>query len=183
MLATLDIMVQIPSDELLEKLYFHEIAMRDAINGRLQNPVAALISVIGAQAIMISQVAEIAPSSTLIAFGMFSGLACLFAFMAARNFVQAAFGHSYAFLSVARRWSEYEYECYIQFQRSPDTNTLIAESMSRMLRNELASCSSTNADINNLRTLSLEEGIANLVIGVVFSVIAFACLQFTKLNV
>ena len=157
--------------------------MRDAMNGRLQLPIALLTSMIVAESWIFQRVCEqlLVGRAWLQAGGLL--VTFCFTYIAGHYLARAVLGHKYSYLSTADQLVNYSLECALLYQSYPNAKALAEAATDQALRNELAFCSSQNAQINRIRTSHFDHCIAALMIGVVCLMLTFVSLKLDSVGV
>lgn len=154
--------------ELYEKLYFHEIDMREKLNGRLQLPLAVLISVIGALAFMLRNFSNSGNNKMLVFFIVMYVLSWLFVIFGINYFIRSWYGYEYAFLPSALETENYRQKLIETYKEYDDCEKLVDKYFSEYLKKYYIECSSKNTENNDKRSLFLHFTNRNIVIGAIF---------------
>lgn len=164
--------------ELYERLYFHEIEMREKLNGRLQLPLAVLISVIGALAFMLRNFSNSGEKNLLILFLLLYVLSCLFVVIGVHYFIRSWYGYEYSFIPSAVETENYRQtlvETYAEFENSED---LVEMHFANFLRKYYIECSSKNTENNDKRSLFLHFTNRHIVTGAIFAFLSLIPFYF-----
>jgi hypothetical protein len=93
--------------ELYEKLYFHEVDAREKIAGRLQIPLAILLSINSIFDIFLKGADFTNYSEWFLAFFFLVAISLVFHVTSACYFIRSFYGHSYEFIPSAVSSEEY----------------------------------------------------------------------------
>ena len=96
-----------PLFDLYEKLYFHEIEVRERLGSRLQTPLAIIVSLIGVLAYLFQNFAQDHIALNVFMFLGLLGLSTVALLVAVYFFIRSWYGHTYAFLPSADATEQY----------------------------------------------------------------------------
>jgi hypothetical protein len=158
---------------LYEKLYFHEIDVREKLNGRLQMPMAIIISLAGVVGFLIQKV-------DFYQFGwvekIFAALLTIDVFLlsvSAYYFIRSWYGITYSFLPSAEETEKYKNllkETYKQFEKR---NELTEKYFEEYINTYYIKCSTQNTHCNDKRSLNLHKTNGRLIISTLFILTSF----------
>jgi len=163
---------------LYEKLYFHEIEMREKLSGRLQLPLAILVSVIGVLAFMLRNFSNSGETALLVVFMIFYGMSFIGILLGITNFIRSWYGYEYSFLPSAKETEDYRQlliETYESYQGSDD---LVEKHFTDYLMRYYVECSSVNTNNNDQRSIFLHLTNKYIVLGATFAFISFIPFYF-----
>lgn len=168
--------------ELFEKMYFHEIQVRNEFSERVNAPLAILVALIGAIAFMLQSVNINVGGLALFLFALPYSFAIIFASCAVYGMTRALSGHTYLFVAKADEWHKMlsDLREYYQATNQDPSGSLLEVKSSIIDRYVI--CATKNAELNDRRSQSLYLCNSNLIKGVVAVAVAFAILQFSGLN-
>lgn len=159
--------------ELYEKLYFHEIESREHLNGRLQTPLAIIMSIIAILAFMLQNLnKDIWSLGSLIFYVFFFG-SVLSIGISIYFFVRSWYGNTYSFLPSAAETESYRKELINTYQSYPSGKSLAESYFDEYVLNCYISCSSINTACNDERSISLHKTNTFIIITGVTAFLAF----------
>lgn len=155
-----------------EKLYFHEIDVREGLGARLQIPMAIIVSLVGVLGFLIIN------SDKKVAFAnwLFIGFLCLSAttlVVACILFVRSWFGYTYAFLPSSNDTEEYKELLYKTYRNEANASALVEGFTHDYLCKEFIKCATVNTACNDRRALNLHRTNGSLIIATVFVALCF----------
>lgn len=162
-----------PLFDLYEKLYFHEIEVREKLGGRLQTPMAIIVSLIGALAYLLQNFdknhAGIAKVTFLIFF-----VVCSFTLVTSVYFfVRSWYGNTYAFLPSAKATEEYRQVLQKTYEQYKDGDSLAETYVNDYLCTKYIACATQNTQCNDLRSLNLHKTNGTLIAATVLVAATF----------
>ena len=140
-----------------KELYFHEIEMRKDFNGRLQLPVAILVTLFGYWGYMLKGLSG--PSSTFL-FALFLLMYIIvisLTIIATAYFVRSWHGHEYVYLPSALDIDDYRIRLHETYNERNDCDLLVAKYMDEFIGSSLIECSSINSNTNDRRASFLHR--------------------------
>ena len=168
--------------DLYEKLYFHEIEMRDRLNGRLQISLILLLTLGGFLAFMLRRMFFTAFSLPFTIFLILYLLATISAVLAIVFFIRSWQGHEYALLPSAERTEEYRRELIKAYGDFSDHENLIEKYMRQYLYKYYIECSSINTEKNDQKSYKLHLANKFIISSVILAIIAFIPFYFGGLD-
>lgn len=167
--------------ELYEKLYFHEIDIREKFNARLQLPLAILVAIISFLGFLL-QNANKTELSGFFLFLFWSGyvLSCIATTLAIYFFIKSWYGYTYQFIPSANSTEEYHTELIELYSDFEDKEELISKGINDYLYKYYAECSSVNTENNDKKAISLHKAMTSIICAVVLSFLAFIPYQLSN---
>lgn len=162
-----------PLIDLYEKLYFHEIEVREKLSGRLQTPMAIIVSLIGVLTYLLQNFDKDHSSAPTVTF------LCLFALSvgtlvtAVYFFVRSWYGNTYAFLPSAAATEEYRQLLQKTYEQYKDGDSLAKTYLDDYLCTKYIECATKNTQCNDLRSLHLHKTNGTLIASTVLVAVTF----------
>lgn len=168
--------------QLYEKLYFHEADAREKLNGRLQTPLALIISLIGVIAFLLQNYEHrgFTPSATLFALLLTTAVLALIA--AAYFFVQSWYDNTYSFLPSARVTEEYRQLLVETYKPYDGGEKLAADYFHDYILKSYIDSSSANTAVNDQRSINIHKTNGALIITAAITFVAFLVFFFGGLQ-
>jgi hypothetical protein len=157
-------MVKNPLFELYEKLYFHEIEVREALGGRLQTPMAIIVSLIGVVAYLLQGFDKEHSGFAATAFLCLLALSSIALLVAIYFFVRSWFGSTYAFLPSAEATEQYRQLLQKTYEQYKDGDSLAETYLNDYLCTKYIECASQNTKCNDQRSLNIHRTNGTLII-------------------
>lgn len=167
---------------LCEKLYFHEVDVRDKINARLQIPLAIGVAMVGVLSFMLQNVEHSASGSAVWFFYGAWAFAAIFIFLSASYFVKAAWGIEYQFIAPGSAWSEYRDKCVLTYKDVSDDAPLIRQAFMQTLCSEYGTKSKLNSEANDIRSYHLHFTLKFLINAGAYAFMAFMFFHFGNID-
>jgi hypothetical protein len=167
---------------LCEKLYFHEVDVRDKINARLQVPLAIGVAMVGVLSFMLQNVEHSASGFSVFFFYAAMFFAAGFIFLSASYFVKAAWGTEYQFVAPGSSWTEYRDQCVSTYKDVSDKIPLIRQAFIQTLSSEYGIKSKFNSEANDLRSYHLHFTLKFLINAGAYAFIAFIFFHFGNID-
>lgn len=158
---------------LYEKLYFHEIEVREKLGGRLQTPMAIIVSLIGVLAYLLQNFDKDHAGAARSTFLFLFGLTTLTLVAAVYLFVRSWWGHAYAFLPSAGATEEYRLLLQRTYEQYKDGDSLAETYLNDYLCTKYIACATQNTKCNDLRSISLHKTNGILIISTVLVAVTF----------
>ncbi len=165
-----------------EKLYFHEIDIRDKINGRLQIPLAILVTLSGGIAYLFQNVAFADWRFVHILFFLPFILSVLFAVLAFVNFVKSWRGYDYEYLPTATDTKEYRCLLVKTYEDWDDHEKLVSQHLRDYLQRYYIECSAANTLNNDKKAFYLHKTSKHILYTVAFVILSFIPFHFGELK-
>lgn len=146
-----------PLFDLYEKLYFHEIEVRERLGSRLQTPLAIIVSLIGVLAYLFKNFAQ---DHVALNAPIFIGLLVLSTVtlgVAIYFFVRSWYGHTYAFLPSADATEQYRQLLQETYKQYKDGNTLVDTYLNDYLCTKYIACATQNTHCNDERSMNIHK--------------------------
>lgn len=148
-----------------EKLYFHELDMREKLHARVSFPLTIVVSMIGA-IVYLWQARDFEPASTYAAiFAIALGISFATILWGASYLVRSYWGHTYSLLPTAKEISEYRVQLSQTYEGRDDTAALVDSHFKSFLMDYLIALASLNQCVNQLRAGALHRCHQGLIIG------------------
>src|SRR5690554_4925923 len=126
--------------ELYEKLYFHELEVREKMLNRLQIPLALLVSVVSFYGFILNSLYFSASILHLIFYVLFAISAIIFC-RSLYYFVRAFFNHTYEFIPTALATEEYRNELETHYAPYPNSEEQVKSAFVDYLYKYYSQCS------------------------------------------
>jgi len=167
---------------LYEKLYFHEIEVRENLNGRLQLPMAVIVSLAGVLGYLIQNVDDEKFSITLTIFVIVIFLSAVSLLTSIFFFIRSWFNHTYAFLPSAIDTEKYRQLLVSTYSGFEDGEQLTNKYFQEYIQNSYINCSSQNTQCNDIRSLNLHKTNGTLIITTILVITSFSFFAIGKLD-
>jgi len=172
-----------PLCELYEKLYFHEIDVREHLSARLQLPLALIVSMIGALAYMLRNFDKDAAHNFPAYLFIFLLIASTeFLIVSVIYFVRSCYGHTYEFLPCAEESDKYRKQLLETYKDWENGEDLSITYLKDYICNYFIKCSTVNTRCNDKRSLYLHKTNKHLIISVAFAGMSFLAFHFADLD-
>ncbi|HJW57607.1 MAG TPA: hypothetical protein VJ577_20285 [Burkholderiaceae bacterium] len=165
-----------------DRLYFHELNVREQINARLQVPLALIVSNLGLLGFILQNLNRASTGWNAFWFYIWFVTACLFAGVSGYHFIRAAWGYEWEVLPTADELHKYRQECDNIFADWDNADTLTEEALKTALYNAQIKCATANTLINEMRSAHYANTIKNLIIAICSSIGAFAIFYVAELD-
>lgn len=160
--------------DLYEKMYFHEIEQRDKLNGRLQFPLAIILTLIGFLGFLLR---DAGPSLGTCVSSVFFWLGWISAFfslsVASYFFVRALWGNTYTFLATANESENYYQALLVSNKGVKKRKRTTKIEFAKHINNSFKEHSSSNGLLNDQRSLWIFKAIKCLLFAILFSMVSF----------
>ncbi len=165
-----------------EKLYFHEIQVRDSLQGRLQTPLAILVALFTFLGYMLTNVNTFKMTTEfLIFFGFVLG-SLLFLALAVLRFFKSVYNYNYEYLPCADAMEKYRSQLIEFYKENANARELVEKKISKYILNYFVECSSANAKNNDRRSFNIFLTYRFIVISVVFAFLSFIPYRYYEIN-
>jgi hypothetical protein len=173
--------VENPLFPLYEKLYFHEIEVREKLGGRLQTPLAVIISILGAIVYLVQNCERQFASTPSYAFLFLlsGGAAAILA--AVYFFVRSWYGYTYTFLPTPEDSENYRLLLEKTYKEYQEGQSLADRALSDYLCRYYIDCASKNTRCNDQRSLRLHRTNSCIIISATMIASSFLVFTFGKL--
>lgn len=162
-----------PLFDLYEKLYFHEIEVREKLSGRLHTPMAIIVSLIGVITYLLQNFDKDHAATATVAFLLLTSLSSVTLITAIYFFVRSWYGNTYAFLPSAEATEEYWQLLQKTYEQYKDGNSLAETYLNDYLCTKYISCATQNTQCNDLRSLYLHKTNGSLIVATVLIAVTF----------
>jgi len=163
---------------LYEKLYFHEIDMRENLSARLQIPLAILVVLIGFLAYMLRNISPTPINAIFVVFLLFYCLCIVFTVLGILFLVRSWLGYEYTFLPSAKDTEDYRASLIETYKSYENSDELVQKYMMEYLYRYFIECSSTNTVNNDNRSMNLHYARISIICSLVLAFIAFIPFRF-----
>jgi hypothetical protein len=169
---------------LYDKLYFHEIEMREKITSRLQVPLTLAVTLSGAFAFLFQHYDYArwkldAAHTTFLFFALVSIGALIFA----TNSIRVAWvDNAYKFMPFAQQTADYRELLKTTYANVQNAPALVDLYTREYIVRELVESSSYNAKVNDLRSESIDKANQLILLTTAMLLIAFVTFQFGELD-
>jgi hypothetical protein len=174
--------IENPLYDLYEKLYFHEIDVREKLGARLQVPLALIVSMVGALVYLVQN--WNCPLSGVVSHAFL--LLLVFGFsaivFAAISFVRSWHGYTYAFLPTSEDSERYRQLLDETYKEYDNCRSLAERALTDYLCKYYIDCASKNSRCNDQRSLYLHKTNAWIIRSVLLIALAFGVFTIGKLG-
>lgn len=150
--------------DLYEKLYFHEIEVREKLGGRLQAPMAIIVSLIGVLGFLIQNFDKQQSTSAASLFIILLVASASTLSFAIYFFIRSWYGNTYAFLPSAEDTEEYRQLLESTYKQYTNGNILAENYLYDYLCSHYIKCATQNTRCNDQRSLNLHRANGTLII-------------------
>jgi hypothetical protein len=168
--------------ELYEKLYFHEVEVREKISARLQIPLALLLSITSVYAVMMKGFSFDDGSCWNIGYWCAFGLSLALFIVSAAYFIRSFYGHTYAFIPSALETESYRDKLIKTYEDYENCNQLVDEYFNKYLFSYYNDCSSSNTEVNDNRSSFLHKCNTYLILLAIPLFISFAIFTLSGID-
>lgn len=169
---------------LYEKLYFHEIEMREKLAGRLQLPLTLIVTLAGAFIFLFQRydmdAVKFTASHTTFIFFIVVALGSLG--FATFNLCQAWLNNEYKFMPFAEQTADYRQQLVSTYGAYSDADQLVGRYLRDYVQGEYVGASTFNAKVNDRRSNSIDIANQQIVLTAAMLLVAFAAFQFGGLD-
>lgn len=166
-------MTKNPLFDLYEKLYFHEIEVREKLGGRLQTPMAIIVSLIGVLTYLLQNFDKDHTGTATATFLFLFALSSATFVTAVYFFVRSWYGNTYAFLPSAEATEEYRQLLQKTYEQYKDGDSLAETYLNDYLCTKYIACATQNTQCNDLRSLNLHKTNGTLIVSTVLFAVTF----------
>lgn len=167
--------------KLYEKLYFHEIDIREKFNARLQLPLAILVAQISFLGYML-QNADSGTNFFIIVFWLIYLSSCVSTGFALFHFVRSWYGYTFSFIPAAKTTEEYHQQLIKLYKEYDNTEELVKNGIDQYLYQYYQECSTVNTDNNDKKALGLHKSMSWVIVAILLSFFAFIPYHFGGLD-
>lgn len=150
-------MAKNPLFDLYEKLYFHEIEVREALGGRLQTPMAIIVSLIGVVAYLLQNFDKELSGFAVTVFICLLALSSITLLIGIYFFIHSWFGSTYAFLPSAEATEQYRQLLQKTYEQYKDGDSLAETYLNDYLCAKYIECATQNTRCNDQRSLNVHR--------------------------
>lgn len=159
--------------ELYEKLYFHEIEVREKLNERLQAPLTLIIAFVGVIAYLLQNYEHKEFTTTSLIFLGVVGATSVCVAVSIYFFIRSWYNNLYSFLPSANETEKYRKVLLNQYATYPNGEELANGYFKDFLSNYYVSCSTINAVSNDYRSAYVHKTNARLILTALLGFSAF----------
>lgn len=163
-----------PLFELYEKLYFHEIEVREKLGGRLQTPMAIIVSLVGVLTYLIQNFDKDNGTAAMLWFSSLFVISIVTLAIAVYFFVRSWYGNTYAFLPSAEATEEYRKLLQSTYEQYKDGDSLAEKYLHDYLCTKYIACATQNTQCNDLRSIHLHKTNGTLIVSTVLVAVTFS---------
>lgn len=168
--------------DLYEKLYFHEVEVREKISSRLQIPLALLLSISSVYAILIKGISIEDVSFWNLCFGgMFLASVVLF-ITSVSYFVRSFYGHTYEFIPSAVDTENYRNTLIETYRDFDECDDLVEKYFNEYIFKYYNECSTANTEVNDKRSEYLHKCNTYLILTALPLAIAFLIFSLSDID-
>jgi len=173
---------QNPLYDLYEKLYFHEIDVREKLSGRLQIPLVIILSMAGLLAFMLQNYEKTIWNTLSLPFILLLIAGSVALVVSIYYFILSWYGHTYSFLPSAQETESYQKLLNETYAPYEDGEALSKKYLDDYVCKYLITCSSINTQSNDKRSFYLHRTNASLIIVALLLLLSFLCFYFGDLD-
>lgn len=173
---------QNPLYDLYEKLYFHEIDIREKLSGRLQIPLVIIISMAGLLAFMLQNYEKTIWNNATWPFILFLVAGSVALIFSIYYFVRSWYGHTYSFLPSAEETASYQKLLSETYAGYENGETLSKKYLDDYICKYLIEISSANTRVNDARSYYVHKTSGWLIKVAVLLLLSFVFFYFGDLD-
>lgn len=162
-----------PLFDLYEKLYFHEIEVREHLGSRLQTPMAIIVSIFAVLGFLIQGFDNQQATSAAILFVVLFVASAVSLIGAIYFFIRSWYGNTYAFLPSAEDTEKYRQVLDTTYKQYKEGSALAENYLNDYLCSNYINCATQNTRCNDLRSLNLHKTNGALIIVTLFVALSF----------
>lgn len=166
-----------------EKLYFHEIDMREKLNGRTQIFLAIIAAQFSLVTFLVNNTKNIEVRGAGDAYLVLLFATILYLCAALFYFVRSWYNYEYAFLPAANATEEYRNLLIETYKKYDNAVSLVENVLKDYVSKYYAECSTQNTLNNDQRTRHFHNTATSLIFSFCFSIITIALFYLANLNV
>lgn len=159
--------------KLYEKLYFHEVEAREKISGRLQIPLAILLSFTSVFAHIIKGVSLGNHGLWDLIFGATFLVSLILFVVGLSYFIRSFYGHTYQFIPSAIETENYRQKLIKTYKEYEDCDSIADQYFDEYIFKYYNECSSVNTKVNDKRSEFLHKCNTYLILSALPLAIAF----------
>lgn len=163
--------------DLYEKLYFHEVSVKEQIAARLQIPLAILVSIVSVYAYLLQNV-DFKYSLLMIFFIVSFILSFSLFLVACFHFVSGFYGHTYEMLPTANETENYRKTLTNTYSEYEEGSKLVDKYFSEYLCNYYAEISSANTKVNDKRSEDIHKTNTFIILSLPLIAVSFLIFVF-----
>lgn len=159
--------------QLYEKLYFHEIESREALNSRLQTPLTLIVAFVGVLAFLLQNYGHQGFSCAAIAFVTLIVASAIALGWSTVFFIKSWYNNTYSFLPSAHDTEIYRKSLIALYEPYENGNRLASDYFSDYLLDYYVRHSSANTECNDRRSIYLHKTNGALIVTALIAFLAF----------
>jgi hypothetical protein len=169
---------------LYDKLYFHEIEMREKITSRLQTPFTFVVTLAGVFAFLFQRYDTVDIRFSLVhtTFIFFVAVALGALGFATFNICRAWVNNEYRFMPFADETANYREVLKATYASFPNASDLVDRYTREYIVNEYVNSSAFNAKVNDRRSNSIDLANQQIIVAAAMLLVAFLAFQFGNLD-
>jgi hypothetical protein len=169
---------------LYEKLYLHEIEMREKITSRVQTPLTLVVTLAGVFAFLLQRYdyLSLKLNAPHAVFMFFAVVAIGAVALATLHICNAWVNNEYKFMPLADQTAKYREDLKTTYAAEPNAGELVDAYTQAYVVREYVDASSFNARVNDFRSNSLDRANQQIVLSATMLLVAFAVFQFGDLD-
>ena len=168
--------------DLYEKLYFHEIDVRERLNSRLQIPLAIIALLFGFLAYMLQNKCSRIGTFPETIFWVFLSLSFIMVCFCILFFILSLYSFKHKLLPSAISTDQYKQELIEHYKDHEDPEKLVKKYLKQYLYDYYRDFSSENTIINDRKSFYLHVTNLFLIISLIFSFFTFIPYYFWNLD-
>ncbi len=161
-----------------EKLYFHELELKEKIVARLQLPFAILLTLLGFLGYLLNGYASEGSQTAVYAFWVCFTVSVGLLATATRHFLRALWGHNYECLPDAKATDDFK----ISLEEYYDEASEASDGLDDYLLQYYRDCSASNTKVNDGRSLELHKAYAFITYSIAPLIATFLVFHFGDLD-
>lgn len=168
--------------KLYEKLYFHELEIRDKLIGRLQISLTVIAILLGFLAFMLRNKADVAGGTTASIFWILFIISIVLIAIAIIFFMLSWYGSKYKLLPTASDTDKYKDKLFDHYKEYENSDELAMNFLHQYLFEYFRDWSSENTIINDKKSFYLYLTNLFVILSLIFSFLSFMLFYFGKLD-
>ena len=141
--------------KLYEKLYFHELEIRDKLIGRLQISLTVIAILLGFLAFMLRNKADVASSTAVSIFWILFVISTVLIAASIIFFILSWYGYKYKLLPTASETDNYKNELFDHYKEYENSDELATNALNQYIYESFRDWSSENTTINDKKSFYL----------------------------
>jgi hypothetical protein len=174
--------VKNPLYDLYEKLYFHELEVREKLIGRIQTPMAIIVPLVGVLTYLLLNFENNHTSTCSVFFVIFLLLSAFALFCSIFFIIRSWHGIPYSFLPAAEDTEAYRIDLENTYSEYENGKDLAEKYLYEYLCAYYIKCSSDNTRTNDLRVINLHKANRYLIATLLLTAFCFMFFYFCGLD-